>query len=115
MLALVAVIGLAAFIQSPLQAYDVDIPLNKTFVVKLPANPSTGYRWYWENRTRSYIVDSLSRNFLVDQPAVPGTGGEDHWTFKGIQKGTCTLHFVYKRPGAGQPTAQSKAIRVRVR
>ncbi len=95
--------------------FDVDIRLNKSFTVKLPTNPSTGYRWYWEHEEGTRMVDSLRRKYIGDQPARPGTGGEDCWTFKGIQKGTCTLHFVYKRPGLGQSPAQTKAIQVRVR
>ena len=106
---------LVGFTTNATDEFDVDIRLNKSFTVKLPTNPSTGYRWYWEKGVGTRIVDSLRRKYIGDQPARPGTGGEDCWTFKGIQKGTCTLHFVYKRPGLGQSPAQTKAIHVRVR
>jgi inhibitor of cysteine peptidase len=68
----------------------------QTLVLKLNANPTTGYDW----EIISLDPDILSQQGEVDYKAdstLTGSGGVDSWTFKAVDSGGTHLVLVYHR------------------
>jgi len=78
---------------------DYEISVNELLDVSFESNPSTGYGWFWSNREKSSVVDSVDCVFHPRYPDMMGSPGIEIWTFKGIARGTDTLKFQYRFPG----------------
>lgn len=104
------------------RAYDlrtarIDARPGETFELRLPSNPSTGYRWELvdpvPDAVRALGVSRLEppRGNLVGAP------GQEVWTFEGARAGTGTIGFTYRRPSDPRdvPPAQRASVRVEVR
>lgn len=73
------------------------IPLNGTFTIQLPSNPTTGYSWVWANQNASSIIDTIGYSFIPDTPVMLGSGGIENFTFLGKRVGIDTIIMEYKR------------------
>ena len=78
----------------------VELAANQDLVVRLPANPSTGYRWiYVEPKDAVLRVDGPS-TFESTQTAGGGVGagGTEIWKLAPLKPGLQQLRFEYRRP-----------------
>ena len=67
-------------------------------VVRLPANPSTGYRWSYTVKGDEVLrLDSVSG---VGKPpnGMVGVPGDEVWSFRAQGVGRVVLNYVYTRP-----------------
>ncbi|HEX7967188.1 MAG TPA: protease inhibitor I42 family protein [Stellaceae bacterium] len=91
----------------------IDLAVGETVEVRLPENPSTGFRWH-------VIADGKPACALVGDAFAapsgpPGRGGEHSWTFGAVHPGQCDIELRYRRrwEGAGD-TGRSFKVHVRV-
>lgn len=87
------------------------------FVIKLKANPSTGYQWKISEGLAESGLSLVEESYEpapnpTDKPRV-GAGGTKSWRFRAGKKGQTTLTFVYKRPGEKDP-GQIKHFQVKI-
>ena len=78
----------------------VELAANQDLVVRLPSNPSTGYRWiYVEPKDAVLRVDGPS-TFETTQTAgaAAGAGGTEIWKLAPLKPGQQQLRFEYRRP-----------------
>ena len=74
------------------------INVHDTFSVKMKVPVATGFRWEYIDKDK--LVKLKSKNPPAIIPVdnqVDGGYGYQFFTFKGIQKGTTTLQFKYRR------------------
>jgi inhibitor of cysteine peptidase len=67
--------------------------------LRLPENPSTGYRWTLVAPPPSVAVVEEEYS---SSGSMPGSGGERRWTFQAITPGTATLQFKRWRAWEGE-------------
>lgn len=90
-----------------------DTKVGQVFEIRLPENPTTGFRW---TVTADKSACSVVRDeFHSPQPAPPGASGEHTWEFKAVAPGDCEIALSYRRPWQteGQP-AQAFKVHVRI-
>lgn len=71
------------------------------FIVRLPSNPTTGYRWFL--REVPDAIRPLSSKYVkpAESNLLVGSGGEEVWRFRVTATPVprqWKLHFVYARP-----------------
>jgi len=93
------------------------ISQGEEFVIKLKANPSTGYHWEISKGLSDSGLSLLEESYEPapnpsDKPRLGG-GGTKIWRFRAGKKGQTTLTFVYQRSGEKEPE-QIKRFRVEV-
>jgi inhibitor of cysteine peptidase len=67
--------------------------------LRLPENPSTGYRWAVE-AADSHLVEVTQSDYAPASNA-PGSGGETQWTIKAKAPGSTTVTLKRWRPWEG--------------
>ena len=86
---------------SPAQSgTSVELASGQSLLVRLPSNPSTGYRWvYVEPKDAVLRVDGPS-TFEAAQSAgnIAGAGGTEIWKLAPLKAGQQQLRFEYRRP-----------------
>jgi inhibitor of cysteine peptidase len=76
----------------------VALASGQDLVVRLPSNPSTGYRWiYVEPKDAVLKVDGPS-SFEAQSPDAAGAGGTEIWKLAPFKPGQQQLRFEYRRP-----------------
>ena len=76
----------------------VALTSGQDLVVRLPSNPSTGYRWiYVEPKDAVLRVDGPS-SFEAQSAATAGAGGTEIWKLAPFKPGQQQLRFEYRRP-----------------
>jgi inhibitor of cysteine peptidase len=95
----------------------IELALGQELVVRLPGNPSTGYRWSLAAAPAGPLEATGSPAFERAQTASQvGAGGHEVWKFKSIQKGQDALRFEYRRPWEKDvPAAQTASYQVTLR
>lgn len=85
-------------------------------VVRLPANPSTGYSWsYTVTGDEVLRLDSVSGVTAAPNRMV-GSPGEQVWSFRAQGTGRAVLTYVYTRPWEkAMPPAQTLTLDVVVK
>jgi inhibitor of cysteine peptidase len=82
-----------------------------TLVVRLSANPTTGYDWAIDSRPNSLRL--VKRTYLGAPPQRPGQGGTDVFRFS-VRSGKGKLKLIYRRAWEkGIPPIQSFALTIR--
>lgn len=71
---------------------------NASFVISLPAVPSTGYAWTLDVSNHKQIVEKTDKSFVPNSPGLVGESGYENWEFFAKQQGTEPLIFTYSRP-----------------
>ncbi len=71
---------------------------NETLIVKLPANPSTGYMWQFTPPEDGTVKLVGNWKHTASKKNTPGAGGETTWRLVAGQSGETTLQFFYRRP-----------------
>jgi inhibitor of cysteine peptidase len=100
-----------------LRAFRIEARVGEPFEIRLPGNPSTGYRW-----TLIDPVPALLRGVGVarierGRSDLAGAPGQEIWTFEATAPGSAPLLFEYRRPWepATVPPAQRTSFRVDAR
>jgi inhibitor of cysteine peptidase len=76
----------------------ISVKSGETFVVKLEANPTTGYEWSAAISDESVVTLEKS-DYVPDDTSgdVVGSGGMQTLTFKAQKSGTATIDLVYQQ------------------
>ena len=86
----------------------VALTSGQDLVVRLPSNPSTGYRWiYVEPKDAVLRVDGPSSFETQSAGGAAGAGGTEIWKLAPFKPGQQQLRFEYRRPWE-QDVAPSK-------
>jgi inhibitor of cysteine peptidase len=95
----------------------MELALGQELIVRLPGNPSTGYRWSLAAAPAGPLEAIGSPVFERAQTASQvGASGREVWKFKSRQKGQEALRFEYRRPWEKDvPAAQTASYEVTVR
>jgi predicted secreted protein len=93
--------------------HEIELPVHQRFLISLPENRTTGYRWFLE--AGGEPVCSLIEDGYESGGMTPGRGGSHFWRFEAVQPGGAALELAYRRPweGGGAP-ARTFTLRVRV-
>ena len=67
------------------------------FVIKLDANPTTGYEWQLAKPIDDSKIKLINSEYVPDMTSLVGSGGTSVWTFKALQVGKAQLSFKYFR------------------
>jgi inhibitor of cysteine peptidase len=82
-----------------------------TLVVRLDANPTTGYDWAIVGKPKCLRL--VGRSFVAPPPGLVGAGGTDVFRFS-VKKGRGKLQLVYRRSWEkGIPPLRSFALTIR--
>ena len=99
-------------IDKPMSGGEVEVKLGDSFEVRLPENPTTGYRWRL-NPSGGPAVEVQEDSF--EHSGGPyGAGGIRHWRLRAVAEGTAELTMDYRR-GWEQWPAETFKITIRVR
>jgi inhibitor of cysteine peptidase len=98
-----------------LNGKDVEVPQGGSLIVRLPGNPTTGYRW-------AVAGDPAPLRFLktrnMKSSASPSLGapGIQELKFAAPSIGISTLTLEYRRPWEhGEPAAKTFSVKINVR
>jgi len=77
----------------------VALASGQDLVVRLPSNPSTGFRWMYVEPTDAVLrVDGPSSFEAQGAGGVAGAGGTEVWKLAPFKPGQQQLRFEYRRP-----------------
>lgn len=83
------------------------------FVVRLPANPTTGYGWQLALPLNERIVVLVTNDYIAPATQLVGAGGEEVWSFKAVGRGRAEIAFRYVRPWEkNRPPAKTNCLQV---
>lgn len=77
----------------------IETSLNDDFEIKLKANHTTAYNWYWVNKLENANVDSIGFNYTSNNTGkknLVGGGGVETWIFKATKIGLDSIVFHHK-------------------
>jgi inhibitor of cysteine peptidase len=78
---------------------NVELAPGQALLVRLPSNPTTGYRWvYVEPKDAVLRVDGPSTYEAQDSRNTAGAGGTEIWKLAPLKAGQQQLRFEYRRP-----------------
>lgn len=78
----------------------VILAVGQVFLVQLPSNSTTGYRWNEANKGEAAVKGVGEPSYIIGAAPIGmvGTGGTETWTFRAIKTGQETLRLEYSRP-----------------
>ena len=79
----------------------VTIASGDNVVLRLCANPSTGFAWGEASFSAPSVVIERSREFVPPAIVMPGSAGLEQWTFEAARAGACSIQLSYSRPWNG--------------
>ena len=109
---LLASLALGGCATSPDTTEDItEEPGDKTAVIQLDGNPTTGYSWEYTMKPEGIIqeVDNQYKSDTENQDIV-GQGGEFTFTFSGVKAGETTLTFEYRRSWEEEEPLETKTF-----
>lgn len=83
-------------------------------ILRLPSNPSTGYRWELLNAPEALRSLGPEVYSSPDKVDMVGAAGHSTWRFTAIEAGEGHLRLIYQRPWEQEP-AEEFDCQVRVR
>ena len=93
----------------------VELTVGQELIVRLDANPTTGYRWVVENGATNILTQPEELNYAPRSISAPmvGSGGVTTGRFWASAPGKGTVELAYRRPWeSGVPAAQKFRIDV---
>ena len=96
-LLLVLVAGCAARQPDAPPPASMTVTAGEEFDIRLPANPTTGFRWQVGSLDEN-IVRLVDSRYERTAPDPLGAGGTTVFTFVGVEKGRGNISLVYVRP-----------------
>jgi len=94
----------------------VEIPVGQTMEIRLPENPTTGFRWLMTVHCEPNCA-ILHEEFHPPARTIPGAGGERTWQVEAVAVGECDFELTYRKhrkPWANSNTSQ-RNFRVHIR
>ncbi|SRR6056297_1577466 len=103
-----------------------EVETDKTFeakkgeeiMIKLDANPSTGYNWSIANEIDNSVVKLVKESYKPDKVPenrnIVGSGGTKIFVFKGLKRGNAYVHLEYKRQGMPE-TDKTKVFLIKIK
>ena len=76
----------------------ITVTAGEQFDIRLPSNPTTGYRWQVGGKLNMRIVRLVDTRYEPTAPAPLGAGGTEIFTFVGVAQGSAKIQLVYLRP-----------------
>jgi predicted secreted protein len=73
----------------------LSVPVNHTFRIQLPENPTTGYQWTMQSTKGITLLES---QYVPDTHSMLGSGGMMTWTLLNHSTDPQQLVFRYERP-----------------
>lgn len=103
-------------VMADLRTFRLALVMGQIAEVRLPSNPSTGYRWALMEASTD-LITLLDHGFVAGRTDMVGAPGEERWTFQAMRVGSGELRFEYRRPWEplDVPPAQRASYRVEVR
>lgn len=73
--------------------------VGKKFVIELPANPATGYVWFWQltDPLRERPVELIKKEYVSPRTGILGGEGIVKFTFKAMKVGSMSVVLVKRR------------------
>ena len=87
----------------------MSVAVGEAFLVRLPANPSTGYGWAVDSDPAR--LELISRHHVSGPSGLAGSPGTDEFTMRGLATGEYELRFSYERAWEGR-VEQSVVYRI---
>lgn len=99
---------------SPARTIEVDA--GERFVIALPSNPSTPYKWRLARPLDPARLVLAGTEYSAPRPGekIAGSGGTEYWTFHAVSAGSAEIQLEYAEARSASP-GQSLTFRVRVR
>ncbi|MFM1989195.1 MAG: hypothetical protein RJA99_2152 [Pseudomonadota bacterium] len=104
------------------RAYDlrtarIDARPGETFELRLPSNPSTGYRWELVDPVPDAVRPIGVSRLESQRGNLVGAPGQEVWTFEAVRAGAGMIGFTYRRPSDPRDVApaQRATFRIEVR
>jgi inhibitor of cysteine peptidase len=92
----------------------VDLPVGQVMELRLPENPTTGFRWVFID-TGGPACAVSGDSFRPPTSKALGAGGEHNWEIRGVRPGLCELSLAYRRSFGSEPPARSFTLKVQVK
>lgn len=98
------------------EGFDRILRPGETASIRLDANRTTGYKWFYTIRDRG-IIDVVSDEYREDEheERVLGAGGVRIIKIKGLRKGSTRIRLEYRRGWNPDDIDRTRLIRIRVR
>jgi len=98
-------------------ANPVVVSVGQDFIIRLPANPTTGYQWIITIPPEPSMVNLVNVDGMYQPPEqpLPGAGGFQLFELGAVGSGTTQAQFTYARPfdPSDNPTVETFTIEVR--
>ncbi len=103
-------------VMADMRTFRLALVMGQIGEVRLPSNPSTGYRWALVEASTD-LLNLLDHGFVAGRTDMAGAPGEERWTFQAVKIGAGELRFEYRRPWEPLDIApaQRASYRVEVR
>lgn len=79
-------------------AVPIRVKSGTEFTIRLPSNPTTGYRWDLSSPPDEAVVKFASKDYKPSGTGLMGAGGMETWTFKAVARGKAEIFLHYARP-----------------
>ncbi|MGE5236194.1 MAG: protease inhibitor I42 family protein [Acidobacteriota bacterium] len=78
----------------------VELAPGQELIVRLPSNPTTGYRWSLVAPAKGVLESEGSPGFESQSSGTPlvGAPGYELWRFRAVRRGAQPVRFEYRRP-----------------
>jgi len=77
---------------------NIEVKAGQRFIIRLDANPTTGYQWQLVQPLDPNILELVSSEYRPTETKLVGAGGKEVWTFKAVGAGKAKLSLKYVRP-----------------
>lgn len=78
----------------------IQVNVGQKFVIKISANPTTGYGWTLKPSPNETVVVLVTNRYIQKRTGTRrvGVGGHELWTFEAIGRGQAVISMNYARP-----------------
>ena len=90
----------------------IEVTIGQTIEVRLPENPTTGFRWQLTSDAGPACV--MADDQFIAPAGPPGKGGDHTWKFKASRPGESDIELEYRRRWEGS-SAASRTFKVHVK
>jgi inhibitor of cysteine peptidase len=84
----------------------INLETGQEMILRLPSNPTTGYRWEIETLNLDLLQPIGEAEFVPDEPGgeqLVGVGGVEVFQFLALAPGTTDLRLIYHRTWESEP------------